>query len=389
MFKDFILMVVFRAIANFFREADIFLLVLCIASTIFGIVLISSITAGLSGIHVSVQIGAMIIGIILFVLFSYVDIDIIADKSVFLFIFSVLFIASLLVWGVGEDVQRVAWLRFGQIGIQPAEITKVTFIIVLAKMVATFKERRTLNSPLSLLQIGMVFLIMFASVIYISDDLGTAIVYLAILLAMLFAGGLKLRWFLLAAVVVAAVFPFLWNNFFQPHQQARILAPFAPDWGDPYWIERVLWQPQLSVRAISGGGFFGQGLGNGFLTQGQGGIRIPAQHTDFIFSGAGEELGFLGCIFIVILLVAIIIRCFYVGAKSNNSLGFLVSIGITAMFMAQTLQNIGMTLGVMPVIGLPLPFFSYGGSSIVTYFAAAGIISGIKMRPKPARFRSL
>jgi rod shape determining protein RodA len=141
----------------------------------------------------------------------------------------------------------------------------------------------------------------------------------------------------------------------------------------------------MSISAISSGGFAGQGLGSGAITQ----RGFFALETDFIFAVAGEELGFVGLMGIVILLIAIIARCVYVGTKSNNSLGMLVCTGMAAMFIVQSIMNIGMALGLLPVIGIPLPFFSYGGSSVVTYFAAAGIVSGIKMRPKPARFRSL
>jgi rod shape determining protein RodA len=116
---------------------------------------------------------------------------------------------------------------------------------------------------------------------------------------------------------------------------------------------------------------------------------IPAQHTDFVFSAAGEELGFLGCLLVIMLLIAIIIRCVYVGVKSNNPLGMLVCIGVAGMVIVQMVENIGMALGLMPVIGITLPFFSYGGSSLVTCFAAMGIVSGIKMRPKPVRFRNI
>jgi len=160
----------------------------------------------------------------------------------------------------------------------------------------------------------------------------------------------------------------------------------VPDLVDPT-RQGVLWQPDLSVEAISTGGIRGQGLGNGRLTQTPG--AIPAQHTDFIFSAAGEELGFFGCLFIIALLVTIIIRCVQVGLRSNNPLGMLVCMGVAGMLITQTVMNIGMAMGILPVIGVTLPFFSYGGSSIVTSFAAMGLVSGIKMRPKPVRFRNL
>jgi len=376
--------IVIRVIIKFFREADIFLLVVSLISAIYGILLISSVVRNFeTGNEIPVQIGALVIGVGLYILFSYVDIDIIADKSRFLMVFSVLFIGTLYFWGVGgETTGNRAWLRFFGVGVQPAEVVKITFIIIIARMLSDFRERKTLNSIVSILQMLAVFGILFVLIVLISEDLGSAVIYVFILLAMLFIGGLKLRWFALGATVVAIVSPLLWNAL-QPYQQLRIQAPFFPDQFDPT-REGVLWQANQSSIAIASGGFRGQGLYNGKLTQSG---HIPAQHTDFIFSAAGEEIGFIGCIAIVVLLVSIIIRCVYVGIKSNNSLGMLVCIGIAAMLMAQTIENIGMCLGIMPVVGITLPFFSYGGSSIVTCFAAMGIVSGIKMRPKPVRFR--
>jgi len=286
-------------------------------------------------------------------------------------------------WGVGQaEVGNRAWLRFFGIGIQPAEVVKVTFVIIIARMIVNYRERKSFNTFFSLVQIMFVFASIFFMIVYVSKDLGSALVYLFILLAMLFIGGLKLRWFALGGAGVAVASPLIWNSL-SDYQRERILAPFVPEQIDPD-RQGVLWQASQSVRAITAGGFKGQGLGHGRLTQSG---AIPAQKTDFIFSAAGEELGFIGCTLIVILLVIIITRCIYIGIKSNNLLGLLVCTGIAAMFIAQTVENIGMCLGLFPVIGITLPFFSYGGSSMVTSFAALGIVSGIKMRPKSARFR--
>jgi len=380
----------FRAALRFFRDADIFLLVISLVSSIYGIVLINSVVKNFTpaqGGQTNVQIWAMVIGIVLFVLFSYIDIDIIADKSRFLFLFSILMISTLLLWGVGEEeVNRGAWLRFGQIGIQPGEIVKVPFIIIIARMIVNFKERNSFNSVLSIGQISVVFAIIFGFVLLVSQDIGTALIYFGIFAIMLFTGGLKLRWFAIGAALVTAATPFIFNNFLQQKHRDRILAPFIWEQIDPT-RQYVLWQPDLSVEAIATGGFRGQGLGNGRLTQTA--QAIPAQHTDFIFSAAGEEMGFVGCMVIIILLVIVIIRCISIGLRSNNPLGMLVCMGAAGMFIIQTIMNIGMALGLMPVIGVPLPFFSYGGSSLVTCLALMGVVSGIKMRPKPVRFRNL
>jgi len=384
-----ILVSFFRGVLRFLRDADILLLALSLVSTIYGIILIRSITGNVVPYRgeANVQIAAMFIGIFLFILFSYIDIDIIADKSKLLFLFSLALISTLLFWGVGEDdVGRGAWLRFFDIGIQPAEITKIPFIIIIARMIVTYKEQRTFNSFMSIVKIFFVFGIIFIFVLQISQDMGTSLVYFGVLALMLFAGGMMLRWFAIGAALITAATPLIVEYVLDDKQINRILAPFMQEAIDPARNDQ-LWQPDLSVGAIASGGMWGQGLGNGRLTQTPRGL--PAQHTDFILSAAGEELGFIGCMVLLGLLVAIIVRCVSIGLKSNNPLGMLVCIGCASMIFVQTFMNLGMALGILPVIGVTLPFFSYGGSSVVTCFAAMGIVSGIKMRPKPVRFRNL
>ena len=142
----------------------------------------------------------------------------------------------------------------------------------------------------------------------------------------------------------------------------------------------VRWHTNLSMQYIQNGGVAGQGLYNGTMVQGR---AMPAQHTDFIFSSIAEELGMLGCIFVMLLLASIVIRCIYVGVKSGNYMNRIICIGIAGMLLFQIVVNVGMCVGMFPVIGLTLPFISYGGSSIVTMFMAMGVVSGIHMRPAP------
>ena len=198
---------------------------------------------------------------------------------------------------------------------------------------------------------------------------------------MLFAGGVKLYWFGIAAGAVAAITPFLWNNFLADYQKERIIAPYNPSI-DPTGLG-ITWQANQSKAAIASGELFGKGLFQGDRTQSG---SVPQQQTDFIFAVAGEELGFIGCLTIVTLLSIIIIRCIMVGLRSNSRMGMTICFGIAAMLTFQTLENVGMCLGLTPVIGLTLPFFSYGGSSIITLFAAMGIVSGIRMHRNPQIF---
>jgi rod shape determining protein RodA len=236
---------------------------------------------------------------------------------------------------------------------------------------------------MSLVKIIAVFAGLFIFIMASSQDLGSALVYLFILAVVLFIGGVDLKWLLIGAVLLGGGLLLAWNGFLTDLQKDRIMAPYNPAI-DPTGLG-VRWQTNQSRYAIAAGNFLGQGLFNGTMTQAG---AVPKQHTDFIFSVAAEELGFVGGLLIIALLLAIIIRTIFIGIRSNNTTGMLVCTGFAAMLICQTFENIGMCLGLTPVIGLTLPFFSYGGSSIITLFAAMGVVSGIKMRPKPARFRS-
>lgn len=361
------------ATLTYIKKADMFLLALCLLCSVFGLILIWSATRNFSDgawQFLSVQIGALVLGLIAFVAASILDVDSIARHWKILLVFNILILLSLRVFGVGIAGGYRIWLRFGPIGIQPSEIVKITFIIMFAYHIHYLKEYKNLNSFFSLVQLG----VHFGLLLVLLPDLGTTVIFIAIFLIMLFLGGVKFRWFLLGSAIVAAVAPTLWSGLHY-YQQQRILAPFDPTI-DPNNL-RWNFQPHRSRIAIASGQVTGQGLGQGTQTQAG---SIPEQQTDFIFSAAGEEFGIIGAVAIILLLGVITIRCFYVAVKARDTLSALTCAGIGAFMMFQTLGNIGMALGLTPVVGLALPFFSYSGSSLVMTFVAMGIVCGVKMR---------
>jgi rod shape determining protein RodA len=219
---------------------------------------------------------------------------------------------------------------------------------------------------------------MMGLIMVISRDAGSAVVFLFIFLVIAYVGGVRSWWFVAGLVLAAAVFPLLWKYFIQDYQKERILM-FWDASIDPEG-KGVRWDTNRSIAMLSGGGISGQGLFKGTMLQNH---AIAAQHTDFIFSAIGEELGILGCLFTLLLLTAIVARCVQVGLKTPNYMNRLICIGLASMLIFQILINVGMCIGVFPVIGLTLPFISYGGSSIITLFLSMGIVSGIHMRPDP------
>ena len=370
-------------IRDFFQRADMVLFALCMICAVFGMVMISSATAtSQSGSFkfIVVQTLALGFGIILFIALTILDVDLLADKWVLLAGISLVLLLILIPFGEDDGTGNKSWLRFMGIGIQPSEIVKVIYVVLMAKHISFLKEHKNLNHVFSIAQLVVHFMIPFGLIVVISGDLGSALIFFFIFFVMLFAAGLKFYWFVLGIAGVAAVTPLAWDHVLKSYQKARILAPYTTNVEN---YDDIIWQASQSKLALASGQLTGTGLYQGTQTQSQ---AIPAQQTDFIFAVIGEELGMIGCCIVIILLVLIILRCVQIGLRSKNTMGMLVCFGVAATLLFQTFINIGMCLGITPVIGLTLPFFSYGGSSIFSLFAAVGLVSGVKYRPKPERF---
>jgi rod shape determining protein RodA len=369
-------------IKDFTSRADMFLFSVCTICSIFGILVISSATASYpSKTFVPVQIFAMVLGVALFVVFTVIDVDVFADKWPFLIGLESFLMLLLIPFGVSGDTGNSGWLRFFGIGIQPSEVVKVIFIVLMAKHMAYLREYKNINSVMCIGQLLGHFGFTFVLVFVTSEDLGSAIVFFGIFLVMLIVAGVKLYWFLIGFAVIALGTPFLWNSFLDEYQRQRILAPYDPTIDPKGW--GIKWQTNQSKMALASGQFKGVGYRQGIQTQSD---ALAGKHTDFIFSSAGEELGMLACLLIMLLLCVVIIRCFLVGYRARNMVSLLVCTGVAASFFIQMLINTGMCIGITPVIGITLPFFSYGGSSLMCSFAAVGFVSGMKYRPRPQRF---
>lgn len=361
------------------KKGDMLLLALCVVSTLYGIVMIATATAneGTSR-YIIVQSGTLVAGVILYLALTALDIDILAGQRTLLFLFNAAFIGMLLVWGVEGETGNKSWLSFPFLpfNIQPAEVCKITYIIILAKTMSVHQTR--ISSPRCVMQLVFHMIFIVAYIVMISRDTGVALIFIFIFLTMAYVGGVNWGWFLggVGALVVAG--PYLWQYAIRTDQKNRILALYDPSI-DPTGLNE-LWQTNQNLKALRNGGLSGQGLFNGTLTNSG---SLPADHTDSIFSATGEQLGMIGCLVMLLLLLAIVARIIYVAMRSPDFLNRMICVGIASMLLFQILINVGVCLGLLPVIGLALPFFSYGGSSILTSFVAMGIVSGIKMRPAP------
>lgn len=372
-----------ETLSDFLQQADLVLLCLCCGSTLFGMVLIASATHYMgtdSTIRlVGVQGAAMLIGLVAYVLLSMVDVELLVKHWKIILAASVVFILLLRTpLGVTRNGNR-AWLEIPHIpfSIQPAEVVKIAFILLLSKQFEWIKEQRRELKSFGSVVMPTAHLLFMVGLIYVaSSDMGSALVYVFIFVCIALVAGVAWRWFILGGGgMAAAVFALYFLNKLPSHMADRFHVLFDHSF-DP---QGVGWQQTRGLLALGSGGWFGQGLFNGTQTQARSG-SLPERHTDFIFAMTGEELGFLGCLLVILLLTAIIFRCLWVARQASSDYARLVCVGMAGMLIFQTVDNIGMCLFVMPVIGLTLPFFSYGGSSIVTLYAAMGIVSGIKKR---------
>lgn len=367
-------------IKKFFARTDWVLLALCVGASIFGVVVIASATnVDGSSSYVTKQLVALALGLALYVLISFVDMEVLGEHQLMLSFFAALFLASLYPFGVEGGTGNKSWLQIPGIPfmIQPAEYCKIVYIIVIARIMTIYQERiNSLNCVSRIILVSGVFL---GLIVFISKDAGVALIYVFAFIIMALAGGFSFVWFAVAGAGIAVVIPILWSSgLVRDDQKERIMVLFD-ETIDPLGID-VRYQTYRSMNAISGGSLTGQGLYNGVQTQSG---NIPEQHTDLIFAVIGEELGFAGCVFCIALLVAIILRILYIGNHSQSYFYRMICVGISGTLMFQILINIGMCLGMMPVIGVTLPFISYGGSSILSLFIAMGVISSIRLHPSP------
>ena len=373
-------------IKEFFKRADLLLFSLSVICAAYGLIAIWTATLYTDNGPASfiiVQLLGIAIGVAAFVVITVIDLDIFAQHWKWLYIASAALFLMLIVFGQGDETTgNNAWLRFFGIGIQPTEVIKLAFIVVLGKHLVYLKTHRDLNSFVSIAQLAGHFIAMFGVIIVTSGDLGSALVYFFIFAVMMFMAGVRIYWFILGFAGIAAMVPLAWTFFLEDYQKNRILAPYDPSI-DPD-NTGVNWQQHQAEIAIGSGQLTGSGLGQGTQTQAG---AIPGQHTDFIFAVIGEELGMIGACLVLVLLTAIVIRCVQIGLRSGDSLSALVCFGVAASVVFQTFENGGMCIGIAPVVGITLPFFSYGGSSVASMFMAMGLVSGVRYRPKPVKYR--
>ena len=328
------------------------------------------------------QVAMTVAGIIATLVIANIDYHDIVDKLwLYMLGASALLLVITLVFGSsGENMEtaNMSWLKIPGIGImiQPSEFVKIAMVCTFAKHISLVGDK--INHPKSLVGLAL-HAGLIVGLILISGDLGVALVYMGFLMIMLYVAGLSGFYFLGGAILIVIAFPIIWENL-ALYQQERIIVGFNPEL-DPMGKGM---QPLLSRQCIENGGFFGIGL------MGKGDYEVlPASHTDFIFATVCEKFGILGGAFVIALLLVMVVRILTIARSCGKDYGLLICVGVAAIVIVQTVENIGMCLATLPVVGLTLPFLSCGGSSVLATYVLLSLVHSIKgHKPKSRRWQS-
>lgn len=360
---------IFGRIADYIRECDKILLILVLSSSLYGAFAILSATRYTGSVSdFFTQLAGIALGLVAAVVVSLFDFSEYLKRW---YLAAALgFIPVILTFFIGfapAGTDDKAWLRILGVSFQPSEFLKVMFLITFAAHLEKVKDK--INKPFTLIPL-LIHGFFPTLLIHFQGDDGTALVFAVMALGMLYAAGLHYGYFLsaLAAAVVAS--PFVYFFIMNDDQRARIVNMLNIN-AD---IQGAGYQQYRARVALANGGFFGQGYMNGDLT-GVGGV--PEGHNDFIFSSIGEELGFLGCLVIIILLAAISLRALSVARMCHKKSGTYICVGFFSMMLTHIIINIGMNISLLPVIGITLPFFSAGGTSLVCLYAGVGLMMSV------------
>lgn len=363
---------IFRKIADYIRECDKLLYVLCLVTTLFGCVAVLSTTYFVndSAGDFLMQLLSMGLGLIAVIVISSFDYkNFIKLWPVFAIIGLGLVVLTFFYGFAPGNTDDKAWLMIpGGISFQPAELLKICFVITFSYHCLKIGDNAKKFIHTVLLAVhGAVPILL----VHFQGDDGTALVFVFMMVGMMFATGVKLRYFIIALSTVAVSLPFVYFLVMNDDQKSRIGALYFGTEGDYLGTLYQQWRGRV---AMANGGLFGQGLFKGTLVQSG---SIPEGYNDFIFTSIGEELGFVGCMAVLLLLAAICIRILRIGFLANNKAGLVICSGVFTMLLAQTTINVGMCLWLLPVIGVTLPFFSAGGTSLLCTYLSIGVVMSV------------
>ena len=350
------------------ENIDWFLIILLVLISLVGVLVVYSSSHYLPGKYYLKQMLFIGVSLVLLFLFLAVDYTVLTTYSFYFYGLIAVVLAGMLLFN--QLTAKESWIKLRYFQVQPSELAKIALILVLAQMFSEYKRNYvSLGAVMASGGLVATFFILVA----LQPDLGTAVSFLPLLLGALILAGLKRK--ALAFILVLSVLLGVagWNFILKDYQKNRLTTVVFPG-KDPRGSGYQILQSKI---AIGSGGFFGKGFKKGTQSQ----LRfLPARHTDFILSVVGEEFGFLGVAGVLTLYFLFIARLFHSCAKSRDRTGVYIIFTVSMMFSFQILVNVAMVIGLFPIVGIPLPLLSYGGSSLLTSFLAVSLVVNVKMR---------
>ena len=366
---------------NFFKQFDYLLFLAVLALSAFGLVVLYSATRVMrNGSKIFImQVICMLIGLIVAIVICRIDYTVYKVLGPFLYIGSMSLL--LLVFLFPPINGSRSWINFKLFTFQPSELAKIVFVMIIAFFLERMEEERLTRRQNTIK--ALLYAIIPISLVIMQPDYGTCLVFIFIGFVMFFVAGLKYKyimWTFAAAIISlpAMWFLFIEKNLYIKDRILTFLNPARDTLNAGYNVNNA-------KIAIGSGGWFGKGWINGNMTQT---ATVPVKESDFIFTVVGEEFGIIGCILVIALILFILLRCLYIAQNSRDKFGSYMVIGISALFAIHTFENIGMSIGIMPVTGIPLPFVSAGGTALIAYYAAIGIALSISLRRKRKLFNA-
>ncbi len=366
---------------NFFKNFDYPLFVAVLILSFIGLAVVRSATltrvdGGLRSI--AVQLIGIALGIISAVILSSIDYKDFKALGIIIYAVSIALLIFVLKWGTGEELGSRSWINIkGITSFQPSELAKIAFIMVISIFLERISEGQKKHNIIKLILYSSVLI----GLVVAQQDYGTTMVFMFIFFAMLFVCKLPYKYIFMMIGTFLASTPFIWFFVLNDTRRGRIISFIYPEL-DPLGAGLNV---SRSKCAIGSGQMFGKGLFDGIQTQNS---SVPVKESDFIFSVIGEELGFIGSIVVILLIIFILVRCIYIAKNSRDAYGSFLVIGVAAMLAFHAFENIGMGIGILPVTGIPLPFVSSGGSALVTYYMAIGIVLSVSIRRKRVLFNN-
>lgn len=363
---------------NLVKRFDYILFISVLLLTGIGLVAVRSAVLTYAGANrmMLTQLAGIFLGVTASLILSRIDYKDFKTLGVLFYMGCILLLIAVLFLGKGDSLGSRSWLDLGFVSIQPSELAKVGFILVISIFLERIKDGNYTGKD-------VMKLLLYAGIptglVIAQHDFGTTMVFVFIFFVLVYIAGISYKYILALGGTFVASLPFLWFFVLNETRKNRIRVFFNPDM-DPQGAGFNLNRAKMTIGS---GGIYGQGLFQGIQTQSNG---VPVKESDFIFSVIGEELGFIGAAITIILIFIILLRCIYIAKNARDHYGAFLVTGVIAMLTFHSFENIGMTLGLLPITGVPLPFVSHGATSMIANYLAVGVVLSVSMRRKKTMF---